>query len=89
MCRDLDQYSGLRQASRLTAIRMKTPRTAAREINPDSAVKARPILCPRVKQEMLVPVCASACSSGVQIDPFRVDMMAICNTMAGGFESVG
>ena len=58
-------------------MRQKTPSTATREINPDSAVKARPMLCPRVKQERLVLLLANVFSSGVQIVPFSLDMIMV------------
>ena len=59
----------------LTKIRMKTASTATNEINPDSATKVRPMLSPRVKQTILVPLALlnKACSSAVQIP--RLDII--------------
>ena len=58
----------------LANINMKTPSTATREINPDSATRVRPMVSPRVKQTMLVPreLPAKASSSAVQILPFNM-----------------
>jgi hypothetical protein len=59
----------------LTKITMNTPNTAMREINPDSTTKVRPMLSPRVKQTIEVPLVFrnKACSSTVHF-PVSIDM---------------
>jgi hypothetical protein len=62
----------------LTKINRKTPNTATKEINPDSATRVSPIVSPRVKQTILVPLelLDKACSSIVQILPSDIVPMS-------------
>ena len=61
----------------LTKITMNAPNKAIREMDPDSVTKARPMLSPRVKQTILVPLmfCDRVCSLIVHIPPS--DMRAL------------
>lgn len=56
----------------LTMIKQKTPVTAKRDIKADSTTKARPILSPRLKHTIEVPLelMKEAYSSTVQVVPF-------------------